>query len=44
VVVDVEMDERGALLSGLGSLGGPTAAIWTVSFLDPIARIGNEIG
>ena len=44
VVADIELDERGALLTGLGALGAGTTAVWTVSFLDPIPRVGNEIG
>jgi hypothetical protein len=39
-IAEIEMDERGTLLTGLGPLSGPTAAIWTVSFLDPIPRAG----
>jgi hypothetical protein len=44
-VVDVEMDQRDELLTGLGALSSASiAAIWTVSFLDPIPYAGNEIG
>jgi hypothetical protein len=44
-VVDVELDQRDDLLTGLGALSSAsTAAIWTVSFLDPIPYAGNEIG
>jgi hypothetical protein len=44
-VVDVELDQRDDLLTGLGALSSASiAAIWTVSFLDPIPyREGNEI-
>lgn len=43
-VVDVELDQRDALLTGLGALSAATAAVWTVSFLDPIPWTGNELG
>jgi hypothetical protein len=43
-VADIELDERASLLTGLGSLYAATAAVWTISFLDPIPRVGNEIG
>jgi hypothetical protein len=44
-VVDVELDQRDDLLTGLGALSSATtAAVWTVSFDDPIPRVGNEIG
>lgn len=43
-VVDIELDQRGALLTGVGALSASTQAVWTVSFLDPIPRLGNEIG
>ena len=39
-VADIELDERAALLTGLGSLYAATAAIWNISFLDPIPRVG----
>jgi len=42
--VDVEVDQQGAFLTGLGALSATTAAVWTASFLDPIPRAGNEIG
>jgi hypothetical protein len=42
-VADVELDERATLLTGLGSLYAVRAAIWTISFLDPIPRIINEV-
>jgi len=43
-VVDIEMDQRGTFLTGLGALLAATTAVWTVSFLDPIPYAGNEIG
>jgi hypothetical protein len=43
-VVDIELDERGALLTGVGALSASTQAVWTVSLLDPIPWGGNEIG
>jgi hypothetical protein len=44
-VVDIELDQRDDLLTGLGALSSASvAAIWTVSFLDPIPYRGNEIG
>lgn len=43
-VVDIELDQRGALLTGVGALSASSQAVWTVSLLDPIPRVGNEIG
>jgi hypothetical protein len=43
-VVDIEVDQREDLLTGVGALSAATAAVWTVSFLDPIPRVGNELG
>lgn len=43
-VVDIELDQNGALLTGVGALSASTRAVWTVSLLDPIAWGGNEIG
>ena len=44
VGVDIEVDQQGVFLTGLGALTAATAAVWTVSFLDPIPYAGNEIG
>jgi hypothetical protein len=44
VGVDVEVEQQEVFLTGLGALTAVTAAIWTVSFLDPIPYAGNEIG
>ncbi len=41
-VLDVEVDQRDALLTGVGAFSASTAAVWTVSFADPIPRVGNE--
>jgi hypothetical protein len=44
-IVDVEMDQRDELLTGLGALSSASvAAVWTVSFLDPVPYGGNELG
>lgn len=44
-ILDVELDQRDDLLTGLGALSSAsTTAVWAVSFLDPTPRIGNEIG
>jgi hypothetical protein len=41
---DIELDQRDDLLTGLGALSSAsTGAIWTISFLDPVPRIINEI-